>query len=77
VLGFAIQQHSSASSEAAQGEELVEFFAALDASEYPAIATAGRYLPGISVEDEFRFGLKLIIDGLELAASAWRKADGG
>ncbi|WP_024697043.1 TetR/AcrR family transcriptional regulator [Pseudomonas avellanae] len=77
VLGFAIQQHSSASSEAAQGEELVEFFAALDASEYPAIATAGRHLPGISVEDEFRFGLKLIIDGLELAASAWRKADGG
>lgn len=76
VLGFAIQQHSSASSEAAEGEELVEFFAALDASEYPAIATAGRHLPGVSVEEEFRFGLKLIIDGLELAASAWRKADG-
>ncbi|WP_055001350.1 TetR/AcrR family transcriptional regulator [Pseudomonas cannabina] len=67
VLGFAIQQHSNVSNEAAEGEDLIGFFAALDASEYPAIAAAGRHLPGISVEDEFRFGLKLIIDGLNLA----------
>ncbi len=72
VLGFAIQQHASGSGEVVEGDELVGFFATLDAGEYPAIAAAGSHLPGISVEDEFRFGLQLIIDGLGLAFDAQR-----
>ncbi|MGN2430643.1 TetR/AcrR family transcriptional regulator [Pseudomonas syringae] len=76
VLGFAIQQHSHGASEATKGEDLVEFFSALDADEYPAIAAAGRHLPGISVEDEFRFGLQLIIDGLDLALAELRRGAG-
>ncbi|AKF45880.1 TetR/AcrR family transcriptional regulator [Pseudomonas syringae pv. syringae] len=76
VLGFAIQQHSNVASKASDGEDLVEFFSALDADEYPAIAAAGRHLPGVSVEDEFRFGLQLIIDGLDLALAGLQQGTG-
>ncbi|WP_183132162.1 TetR/AcrR family transcriptional regulator [Pseudomonas syringae group genomosp. 3] len=75
VLGFAIQQHASGSGEAVEGDGLVSFFATLDADEYPAIAAAGCHLPGISVEDEFRFGLQMVIDGLGLAFDAQRGCD--
>jgi len=40
-----------------------EFFGSLDPARFPATAVAGPYLPS-SVEDEFRFGLQLIVDGL-------------
>lgn len=71
VLGFAMQ-HPDAAEDETHGQDIVNFFAGLDAGQYPAIATAGRHLPGESVEDEFRFGLKLIIDGLGLALAADR-----
>ena len=66
VLGFAMQ-HPGAAENEPHGEDIINFFAGLDAGQYPAIAAAGQHLPGESVEDEFRFGLKLIIDGLGLA----------
>jgi hypothetical protein len=60
IIGFAGQM---AGDSAASGQEIREFFGSLDPARFPATAVAGPHLPS-SPEDEFRFGLQLIVDGL-------------
>jgi hypothetical protein len=60
IIGFAGQRIGDSAS---GGQEIREFFGSLDPARFPATAVAGPYLPN-SLDDEFRFGLQLIVDGL-------------
>lgn len=64
VLGFAIQVHGynggDRSGSDAQGSAA---FRAADPSLYPATSTVAAWLP-VPLEEEFRFGLELVLDGL-------------
>lgn len=64
VLGFAIQLrgHHGTEQPGADGEASAVFRAA-DPSTYPATAAVADWLP-LPLEDEFRFGLDLLLDGL-------------
>ena len=62
VVGFAIQLAAGDTS-AEENQHLREFYGALDPAQYPATVTSAPFLP-TSLDDEFRFGLQLIIDGL-------------
>ncbi len=62
VLGFAIQLSGSAGTE--QDAELSAAFRRLDPSRYPATVTVADDLP-VPLEEEFAFGLRLIVAGLE------------
>lgn len=66
VIGFASQLRANASMGADAGAELQQFFEGLDEKTFPATVQAAEHLGGISLDDEFRFGLKLILDGLEV-----------
>ena len=62
VLGFAIQLAGSAAAE--QDAELAAAFHELDPCRYPATVAAADALP-VSLEEEFAYGLRLIVAGLE------------
>jgi AcrR family transcriptional regulator len=62
VLGFAIQR--SEPSDGADDTETSHIFSKLDPSRYPATVAAAENLP-VALEDEFAFGLTLIVAGLE------------
>jgi AcrR family transcriptional regulator len=61
VLGFAIQQSGAAGSQ--QDAELAAAFHDLDPSRYPATIAVADDLP-VPLEEEFEFGLQLIVAGL-------------
>jgi AcrR family transcriptional regulator len=63
VVGFAIQLPHGGTSDEEENRDLREFYRTLDATRYPATAASAPYLPS-SLDDEFRFGLRLIVDGL-------------
>lgn len=68
VLGFAIQRHAAESTAERQArKDLERFFTKLDTQEFPATSRIATQLATLSTEEEFIFGLRLIIDGLELA----------
>jgi AcrR family transcriptional regulator len=62
VLGFAIQQSGSAAAE--PDAELTAAFHELDPSRYPATVAVADDLP-VPLEEEFAYGLRLIVAGLE------------
>jgi AcrR family transcriptional regulator len=62
VLGFAIQLAGSAAAE--HDAELAAAFHELDPSRYPATVAAADALP-VPLEEEFAYGLRLIVAGLE------------
>jgi AcrR family transcriptional regulator len=64
VLGFAIQLSGPAAATGQQDAELSAAFHELDPSRYPATVTAADDLP-VPLEEEFAFGLQLIVAGLE------------
>lgn len=64
VLGFAIQLSVATANGAQQDAELSATFHRLDPSRYPATVTVADELP-VSLTDEFAFGLRLIVAGLE------------
>lgn len=64
VLGFAIQLSGSGAVNDQQDAELSAAFHQLGPSRYPATAAVADDLP-VPLEDEFTFGLELIIAGLE------------
>jgi AcrR family transcriptional regulator len=64
VLGFAIQLAGPAAATGQQDAELSAAFHELDPSRYPATVTAADDLP-VPLEEEFAFGLQLIVAGLE------------
>jgi TetR/AcrR family tetracycline transcriptional repressor len=63
VLGFAIQLSDHSAAEQLDDEQLSTVFRGLDPSLFPATAKVADALP-IPLEDEFAFGLELILDGL-------------
>jgi AcrR family transcriptional regulator len=64
VLGFAIQLSGSPAATGQQDAELSAKFHQLDASRYPATVAAADALP-VPLQEEFAFGLRLIVAGLE------------
>ena len=65
VLGFAIQlSGSTAAGGQQQDAELSAAFHRLDPSRYPATVAVADELP-VPLEEEFEFGLQLIVAGLE------------
>jgi AcrR family transcriptional regulator len=63
VLGFAIQ-HSGATADEDQGAEISMVFHRLDPTRYPATVAVADDLP-VPLAEEFAFGLRLIVAGLE------------
>jgi AcrR family transcriptional regulator len=61
VIGFAIQL--PADDTTGQEKNLRDFYRSLDPERYPATVTSASFLPS-SLDDEFRFGLHLLVDGL-------------
>jgi AcrR family transcriptional regulator len=64
VLGFAIQLSESTVADDQRDAEVSAAFHRLDPSRYPATVAAADELP-VPLEEEFRFGLRLIVAGLE------------
>ncbi|MGA8249719.1 MAG: TetR/AcrR family transcriptional regulator [Mycobacterium sp.] len=64
VLGFAIQLSGSTSATAEGDAEVSAAFHHLDPSRYPATVAVADELP-VPLEEEFEFGLRLIVAGLE------------
>jgi AcrR family transcriptional regulator len=62
VLGFGIQLSGSATAE--QDAELAAAFRELDPSRFPATVAVADYLP-VPLEEEFAYGLRLIVAGLD------------
>jgi AcrR family transcriptional regulator len=67
VIGFAAQQHGPGAADPESGPELREYYQKLDANTYPAIRSAAEALTSVPLDEEFRFGLDLILAGLETA----------
>jgi AcrR family transcriptional regulator len=64
VLGFAIQLSGSTSATAEGDAAVAAAFHQLDPSRYPATVAVADELP-VPLEEEFEFGLRLIVAGLE------------
>lgn len=58
VIGFAVQQREP------DGPPLADFYRRLDPSVHPAIAATAHSLTSVATDDEFVFGLDLLLDGL-------------
>jgi AcrR family transcriptional regulator len=67
VVGFAIQQHGPGSASIESGPQLLDFYRQLDPAIYPATTSAAEELTTVPLEEEFRFGIDLIVEGLERA----------
>nr|WSX49223.1 TetR/AcrR family transcriptional regulator [Streptomyces sp. NBC_00974] len=64
VIGFAAQQHGHGAAPD-NGPQLAAFYGRLDPAAYPALAEAAPALTSVPVDEEFRFGLALLVHGLE------------
>ena len=73
VLGFAIQQHAPGVPTAGDARRFRDHFGALDPETYPATIAAARDLTSVTREEEFDFGLRLVLDGLEQARLSHRR----
>ncbi|MFD3948039.1 TetR/AcrR family transcriptional regulator [Streptomyces sp. NPDC058579] len=58
VIGFAVQQRE------ADGPPLADYYGKLDPTTHPAIAATAESLTAVNPDDEFAFGLDLLLDGL-------------
>jgi AcrR family transcriptional regulator len=63
ILGFAIQQSGS---DGPDDASLTRIFRDLDPQTFPATVVVADHIP-VPLDDEFRFGLELIVDGLTQA----------
>jgi AcrR family transcriptional regulator len=70
VVGFAIQQRAPGTPQRQDAAKLRDFYRALDANTYPATVAAADELTSVPLDEEFRFGLQLVLDGIELARKA-------
>jgi AcrR family transcriptional regulator len=68
VVGFAIQAHGQGAMGIDHARQSSPF-QHIDASRFPATVRVARALP-VSIEDEFTFGLDLILDGISRLAKA-------
>ncbi|MFE2015214.1 TetR/AcrR family transcriptional regulator [Streptomyces sp. NPDC059491] len=62
VIGFTAQQHGPAAPD--DGPGLAAFYRGLDPAAYPALLQAARSLTSVSADEEFAFGLGLLVHGL-------------
>ncbi|GAA3245601.1 TetR/AcrR family transcriptional regulator [Nonomuraea helvata] len=65
VIGFAIQQFGTASASPDEAPQLLAFYRDLDPAVYRATVSAAEELTTVPLDEEFHFGLTLIISGLE------------
>jgi len=65
VVGFALQQHAPGAPQPGDAARLRDFYRALDAETYPATVAAADELTSVPLDEEFRFGLQLVLDGIE------------
>jgi AcrR family transcriptional regulator len=70
VVGFALQQRAPGAPQREDAGKLRDFYRALDANTYPATVAAADELTIVPLDEEFRFGLQLVLDGIELARKA-------
>ncbi len=70
VLGFALQQDAPAAPNEDDAASLRGFYLGLDDDIYPATRAAATELTSVPPDDEFRFGLQLLLDGIERARAA-------
>jgi AcrR family transcriptional regulator len=75
VVGFAIQQHVDETAEPELVSRLRDYYRSLDSRTYPATTTVAEVLPGATIDEEFEFGLSLIIDGFENALRRTTRTD--
>ncbi|MFE4962690.1 TetR/AcrR family transcriptional regulator [Streptomyces sp. NPDC056660] len=68
VIGFAIQQHSPGSPGPEDRRQLRDYYHSLDPAAYPATTAAADELTSVPPHEEFRFGLDLLLDGLDQAS---------
>ncbi|MEU0517239.1 helix-turn-helix domain-containing protein [Streptosporangium sp. NPDC006007] len=64
VICFAAQQHGPGSADPDSGPKLRKYYQRLDPAAYPAIAAADELI-SVPLDEEFRFGLDLIMEGLD------------
>jgi AcrR family transcriptional regulator len=64
VVGFAIQRHTQETPGPETDSRLRAYYRSLDPRTYPATTAVAELLPGATIDEEFEFGLSLIIDGL-------------
>ncbi|QXE38271.1 TetR/AcrR family transcriptional regulator [Streptomyces sp. GMY02] len=64
VIGFTAQQHGPAAAAPDAGAQLADFYRHLDPKEFPAIAEVTTALTSVPIEEEFDFGLQLLLAGL-------------
>ena len=70
VVGFALQQHAPEAPRREDAARLRDFYRALDAEIYPATVAAADELTSVPLEEEFSFGLQLVLDGVKRARTA-------
>ena len=70
VVGFALQQHAPGAPQREDAAKLRDFYLALDANTYPATVAVADELTSVPLSEEFRFGLQLVLDGIERARKA-------
>ncbi|MEU2243656.1 TetR/AcrR family transcriptional regulator [Streptomyces sp. NPDC018338] len=63
VIGFAAQQYGPAAAPD-DGPRLAAFYRRLDPATYPAVLQAAESLTSVSLDEEFAFGLGLLVHGL-------------
>lgn len=67
VVGFALQEHAPGAPPSKDATRLRAFYRGLDAETYPATVAVARELTSVPPSEEFRFGLQLVLDGIEHA----------
>lgn len=67
VTGFAIQQYGPGTPRPEDQVQLRGYYRSLDPAAYPATTAAADDLTSVPLQEEFRFGLELLLDGLEQA----------
>ncbi|MFE2423744.1 TetR/AcrR family transcriptional regulator [Streptomyces hokutonensis] len=68
VIGFAIQQYGPGTPRPEDQLQLRDYYNSLDPKAYPATMAAAEELTSVPLHEEFRFGLDLLLDGLEKAS---------
>jgi hypothetical protein len=72
IIGFAGQLSVHDVTGPAEDQDLGAFYRSLDPARYPATVASAPFLP-TSLDEEFRFGLQLIVDGLAQQVSVSAK----
>jgi AcrR family transcriptional regulator len=70
VVGFALQQHAPRAPQREDAARLCDFYRALDAELYPATVATADELTSVPLDEEFSFGLQLVLDGIQCTRMA-------